>query len=247
MRIPNRKTLAENLVEDIAGRILRGELSTGDRLPPENELCLRYGVSRTVVREAVKMLQARGLVEVTQGAGTVVNADISRLYGNVMQMASQQQQATLRELLEVRRLLEVNIAGLAAVRAAPEDLEQMQTALEMMQPQLGEERGFVDADLAFHRALARAAHNVLLGFLLDSLNGLARYSRQVSFRGPERTSLALQAHQRIHRAVAAGNAPGARKAMNEHLDQTEEDLAPFLDQQLVENDRQANAEKNSVQ
>jgi GntR family transcriptional repressor for pyruvate dehydrogenase complex len=227
-----RSKLHERVVEMITDRILAGDLGPGDALPPETELCQQFGVSRTVIREAIKMLQARGLVEVVQGRGTLVNPNLSKTFSEVLGMVLRQQQTTLMELWEVRRMLEVEIAGVAAERATEEDLREMKQALELMSSKPGEVEGYVDADIAFHDALTRAVHNSVLNLMLHSVGQLLRRSRRISFRGPERTAVTLAAHRAIYEAVAARDVQAAREAMRRHLDETAADLRAALGQDM---------------
>lgn len=225
-----RGKLSEQVVDAVMNRILNGDLKPADALPSENELAQQFGVSRTVIREAMKVLEAWGLVEIGRGRGrgAVVASNSLRVYSNIMSMASRQQKTTLRELMEVRQVLEVAIAGMAAERATDADRAAMRRALDLMHSTPDKAEGYVDADLAFHRALADAAHNTLLNFILDSVAELSRLSRQVSFRGPQRVEVAIAAHEAIYRAVAAGDPDAARAAMRRHLDQTCVDLREAL-------------------
>lgn len=220
--------LHERVVEAITDRILNGDLNPGDALPPEPQLCQQFGVSRTVIREAMKMLQARGLIEVIQGKGTLVSSNLYEISSDILRMALQQKQTTLMELWEVRRILEVEVAGLAAERATEEDLREMEQALELMWSKPGEVEGYVDADLAFHDALTRAAYNIVMNLITRSVGELLRHSRRVSFRGPDRVKEAVSAHEAIYQAVAARDPQAAREAMRRHLDETAADLRAAL-------------------
>ncbi len=216
--------LHERVVEAITDRILHGDLKPGDPLPPEPELGQQFGVSRTVIREAMKMLQARGLIEVIQGKGTLVSSNLFEISSDILSMALQQKGATLMELWEVRRILEVEVAGLAAERATEDDLREMARALELMRGKPGEVEGYVEAEVAFHEALTKAAYNPVMNLITRSVGELLRHSRRVSFRGPEGVKVAMAAHEAIYQAVAAREPQAARQAMRRHLDETAADL-----------------------
>jgi GntR family transcriptional repressor for pyruvate dehydrogenase complex len=236
-----RGMLHERVVEAITGRILSGDLKPGSVLPTEPELCELFGVSRTVIRDAMKMLQGRGLVEVMQGRGTMVSTKIAEFSSDILGMALQQRQTTLVELLEVRRILEVEIAGLAAERATEADLRKMGQALDLMRSHPGEAPGYVDADLAFHDALTRAAHNMVMDLILRPVTQLLRHSREISFRGPERVRNAIAAHETILQAVATRDRGAAREAMQRHLDETATDLREALGEAAMRHPPQSNA------
>jgi GntR family transcriptional repressor for pyruvate dehydrogenase complex len=216
--------LHERVAAAITSRILSGELVPGSALPTEPELCEQFGVSRTVVRDAMKMLQGRGLVEVMQGRGTVVSDKLAEFSSDILGMAMQQQQTTLMELWEVRGILEVEIAGLAAERADEADLRDMEQALELMRARPAEAAGYVDADVAFHDALTLAAHNTVMELITRPVAELLRHSRERSYLGPDRVRKATAAHEAILAAVRARDAEAARRAMRQHLDQTGADL-----------------------
>jgi GntR family transcriptional repressor for pyruvate dehydrogenase complex len=235
-----RGRLHERVVEAITERILSGDLEPGSVLPTEPELCELFGVSRTVIRDAMKMLQGRGLVEVMQGRGTMVSTKIAEFSSDILVMALQQRQTTLVELLEVRRILEVEIAGLAAERATGADLREMEQALDLMRSHPGEAPGYVDADLTFHNALTRAAHNMVMDLILRPVTQLLRHSREISFRGPERVGNTIAAHETILRAVAAGDRQAAREAMRRHLDETAADLREALGEAAMRHPPQSN-------
>ncbi|HZQ10316.1 MAG TPA: GntR family transcriptional regulator, partial [Anaerolineae bacterium] len=122
--LPTEQKRSDRVAEQLEALILDNQLRTGDRLPPENELARQYGVSRTVIREAIRSLAAKGLLQVNQGSGTVVhgmtNELASRSIGNVLEQNTRR--VDIAKLLEVRRLLEVEIVGIAAARRTDADI-----------------------------------------------------------------------------------------------------------------------------
>lgn len=216
--------MAQQLLE----RITDGTWPPGSRLPTEAELCTEMGVSRVTLREAVKSLQQRGVVSVEQGRGSFVTAagqwsPFDPLLLVARTAGTDGPDPTWGEkLLELRRMVEVGVAGLAAQRRTDEDLAAMQTHLDVMQEAraAGDVRAFAEADLAFHDAVMAAAHNELIAALFDPISQLVHQGRLATSRTADRQAHALAAHRDIHRAVAGADAEAASTAMRRHLDNT---------------------------
>ena len=225
----------ENLTRDLTSRIVGGEYSPGERLPTETQLQQKWGVSRSVVREAMKVLASQGLVRIEQGRGTFVSDSDSAPLATQITLALRRPRAgstpgmadgvgEWAALLDVRRVLEVAVAERAAGQAGETDFAAMQNAIEEMRARPAQPAGYVDADIAFHRALASATGNPLWGALLDSLNDLLRRYREASFRGRDSALMAARQHQQILDAVQNGDAAAASHAMRLHLQRSEQDL-----------------------
>jgi GntR family transcriptional repressor for pyruvate dehydrogenase complex len=225
----------ENLTRDLTSRIVGGEYSPGERLPTETQLQENWGVSRSVVREAMKVLASQGLVRIEQGRGTFVSDSDSAPLTTQITLALRRPRAgstpSLSDgvgewaaLLDVRRVLEVAVAERASQHASENDFAAMQNAIEEMRARPAQPAGYVDADIAFHRALAFATGNPLWGALLDSLNDLLRRYREASFRGRDSALMAARQHQEILDAVQSCDAAAATEAMRLHLQRSEQDL-----------------------
>ena len=218
--------LYEQIVEQIESQLLNGQLHYGDRLPTERELGDRFGVSRTVVREAVKALSEKGLVDSHPGRGTFVTDGTSRSVrhslGFMMRIGSN---AGSSDLSEVREILEPEIAALAASRASAANIAAMRQAVATMDDALADTDAFIEADLAFHLALAEATQNTLVPTLLDPVVDVLREHRKRIFdvRGaPERGQ---RYHKEILEAVMRNDCAAARQAMQAHLRQVRLDSA----------------------
>jgi DNA-binding FadR family transcriptional regulator len=236
-------TLSNNRVEPVAQgvarRILEGEYVPGPRLPTESEMQMAWGVSRSVVREAMKMLASQGLVRIEQGRGTFVNdlpdAPLSTQLELTLRRSAPHHEDGAESLedwahlLDVRRVLEVAVAERAAEQASADDLAAMEAAIAAMHEKPDEPTGYIDADLAFHRALAAATGNPLWSALLNSLNDLLRRYREAGFRGAGSALSAARQHEEILQAVRAGDAVAAAAAMREHLRKSEQDLQERAD------------------
>ena len=216
--------LYEQIVQQIEDSILKGALRAGDQLPAERELAVRFGVSRTAVREAVKALREKGLVEAYSGRGTFVTDGTSQAIRQSLDLMIKIGQAEgSTHLAEVRELLEPEIAALAATRIEESSLAMMRDAFEVMERHRQNPDAYIEADLDFHLALAEAAANPLILSLLDSIVGLLREQRIRIFNvggGPERGQIH---HQRILEAIENRDPIKARTAMRAHLQQVRED------------------------
>jgi DNA-binding FadR family transcriptional regulator len=216
--------LYEQIVEQIEESILKGTLKAGDQLPAERDLAIRFGVSRTAVREAVKALREKGLVEAYSGRGTFITDGTSqavRQSFDLMVKIGQPEGST--DLAEVRSILEPEIAALAAERAQESDRVTLREAVAVMDRSLNNADAYIEADLDFHLALAEAAANPLILSLIDSIVGLLREQRLRIFRidgGAERGQVH---HKRILETVEKRDAKMAREAMKAHLEQVRED------------------------
>ncbi len=216
--------LYEQIVQQIEQRFMSGELKVGDRLPPERELADQFGVSRTAVREAVKALRQKGLVEVLPGRGTFITNSASEVVrhslGLLMKMAGSDGSL---DLVEVREIIEPEIAALSAIRANGDHILIMREAIANMDAALQDPDKFIEADLDFHLELAEATQNVLIPTLIDSIVDLLREQRARIFRvagGPQRGQVH---HKRILDAIIQHDPAAAREAMRAHLQQVRED------------------------
>jgi GntR family transcriptional repressor for pyruvate dehydrogenase complex len=216
--------LYEQIVQQIEESILKGVLKPGDQLPAERELAQRFGVSRTAVREAVKALREKGLVEAYSGRGTFITDGRSQAIRqslDFMMKVGQQDGST--HLAEMRAMLEPEIAALAAMRMEEQHLATLREAVATMDRSLRDPEAYIEADLDFHLALAEAAANPLILSLIDSIVGLLREQRIRIFKvkgGPERGQFH---HKRILEAMEQRDPDKAREAMRAHLQQVKDD------------------------
>jgi GntR family transcriptional repressor for pyruvate dehydrogenase complex len=213
--------------------VISSGLSRGERLPPERELVGRLGVSRTVVREALNLLEARGLISIEHGRGAVVSGGDTSAVRDTLGLLLRVRPKALWELLEMRQILEVEISGLAAERAAPEDTAAMRAQLDMMLAAIDAPEGYVEADVAFHALLARAARNGVLLTMIEPIGELLRASREVSASQPGSARRALREHEEILRRVERGDAEGARREMRTHLANTAKDIQATLEEGIL--------------
>ncbi|MBZ5583501.1 MAG: FadR family transcriptional regulator [Acidobacteriia bacterium] len=219
-----RTALHKDIAAQLSERIVSGEYPEKSLLPPERSLCEIFGVSRTVVREAVKLLESRGLVSIEHGRGTLVRRPGHEQVSESLRLVLGHDRHSIAQLLEVRTILETGMSALAAERRSPGDLEAMRRWLEVMRAKPGEPEGYVEADLEFHAAIARAANNPVLTAMLTPLADLLRESRRATFSGPRVVRVRTAQHERIFERIRAGDARGARTEMLAHLEDTRKDL-----------------------
>jgi GntR family transcriptional repressor for pyruvate dehydrogenase complex len=217
--------LYEQIVEQIEQRILTGDLKVGDQLPPERDLAEQFGVSRTAVREAVKALSEKGLVKIQPGRGTFITDRTSRAVRHSLGlMVKIGHPEGSGYLVEVREILEPEIAARAAERATPENLAAMYEAVATMDTAMQDADTFIEADLDFHLALAEATQNSLVPTLLDSIIDLLREDRTRVFLTVTGGAARGQFHhKRILDAVTRHDPEAARHAMRDHLEQIRRD------------------------
>lgn len=215
----------EQIAEQIEKLILSGELRSGDRLPTERELAEQFQASRTAVREAMKTLAQKGLVDMRPGRGTIVIDGTSKAMRHSLGLMMRVGQAgSSTSLVEVREILEPGIAALAAIRATEEDITAMREAVTVMDTSLDDADTYITADNNFHQALAKGTQNILILALVDSIVNLLSEQRKQIFSvkgGPERGQIH---HKRILEAVLRHDPEAAREAMHAHLRQVREDV-----------------------
>ena len=223
-KVVRTSRLYEQIVQQIEESILKGTLKPGNQLPAERELAQQFGVSRTAVREAVKALREKGLVEAYSGRGTFVTDGTSQAIRQSLDlMVKIGQPDGSTSLAELRAILEPEIAALAATRVEEQYLDTMREAVAVMDRSRQDPDAFIEADLDFHLALAEAAANPLILSLIDSIVGLLREQRMRIFKvdgGPERGQFH---HKRILQAIEQRDPEKARATMRAHLQQVCED------------------------
>jgi DNA-binding FadR family transcriptional regulator len=215
---------SEDVVEQIKQAIFDGQLSAGDRLPPERELAEQFTVSRVTIREALRILEANGLIKIRVGAagGAFVRAPNFESLSDSLTTMLKLQKTDILELAEARKVVETAVAELAAQRATPEDLEAMEEALAEAKETLNAGNPhYMPHSVAFHMALARAAKNQVLLFTVDSFRSLF-YQALERLPSSEMAHRAVADHHQIYEAVKNRDPQKARRFMEEHLNYFED-------------------------
>jgi GntR family transcriptional regulator, transcriptional repressor for pyruvate dehydrogenase complex len=233
LRPVGRGSVVDGVIERLE-ELIFSRLEPGEMLPSEGQLAEALGVSRLSVREATRALEARGLLEISKGRRPRVAAPNGSLVGDFFRSAVRRDPRALLDLLEVRRALEVHIASLAARRAGPRHIADLELSINSMRAAEQEFEAFHTADVRFHENLAVASGNDLLVFLIEALAEPLRASRQRSFAGHQarggRVDDVTQQHQTILDAIKARKPKQAAQAMRDHLQQTEQDLRTHMQQ-----------------
>jgi GntR family transcriptional regulator, transcriptional repressor for pyruvate dehydrogenase complex len=219
-RIARPLRLSEEVSGDLQRRIARGDLKPGDRLPTEKVLGEAFGVSRAVVREAVARLKADGLVETRQGSGAFV-VEAPKTINLRFWKGAGPELNELRDIFELRAMVEGAVAELAAQRRDKKDLKAMAEHLQAMDDAMAEGRDGTEADDNFHIAMARATHNSYIGRLVEFLGRHFSDSRKLSWHGTRKELAHPHEAQREHRAlfeaISRSDPEAARRCAQEHL------------------------------
>ena len=216
---PNLKSRVYELLLDM---VVDGKYKDNDMLPPERILCEELGVSRTVVREAVKSLETRGVLKVIHGKGIMVipatSNDISEAF--VLYLRRKNRNASMKDLIEIRFSIETEIARYAAIRSGAEDARALERIVDRMRELVNDFDEFVAADLAFHLQLATIARNIIFSTVIEALV----IPLMISFK--ETASVAdnarsISEHAEIARSVKQNDAGEAKELMAKHLQHVE--------------------------
>jgi DNA-binding FadR family transcriptional regulator len=215
-------SLAHALTEELVERIVQGRYVPGSPVPRELALCEEFGVSRTVVREAVKMLQEKGLVQVRQGAGTIVTPPVrwNMLDAQILaaSIAEDDTLAVLDDVVVTRRLLESDMANMAARRATDEVVARLRQLVDEMDELVGDPATYADHDRAFHDVVMQTSGNRIARAVVRSLE--SQVIRTARYLGRTERALCVasnRGHRRIYEHIAAHDPAGAADAMFTHI------------------------------
>lgn len=226
--------LVHRAIDDILRRISSGQFPAGSALPPEDELANLLKVSRLTMREAVKVLKDRRVLDVIHGRGTFVLpleewTDLSSIATLLTDRVSPKELGL--QLTQVRRMLEVGAAGLAAGNRSEEDLARLEQDLRAYEEahDADDVEAALNSDLAFHRHILAASGNPFVGAIMQPLQATLSLSRRHTSALPDVRERAQGHHRKIFEAIAAGRADEAKNAMRAHMTQTANDIASLPD------------------
>jgi len=223
-----RGRLSEQVIAELERTILEEYRAPGTRVPKEADLAVRFHVSRIVIREAMKVLEDRGVVEVRAGRGTITVApNPERVKASLLRLFRDQPIPTLDEMermMELREVLEETVAALAAVRATPKDLERISGALADMAKTDGTVEQTIEADLRFHLAIATAAHNRYFEMVIDPLTQV--FIQQIKLS--DSYTVGVDLHRHVYEKIAKGDPVGARQAVRRLMQNTRNDIKTAL-------------------
>jgi GntR family transcriptional repressor for pyruvate dehydrogenase complex len=229
--IAKRKTyelVADRLVELIVAR----SLQTGDQLPTERELTETFGVGRSSIREALRMLESQGVIRPGTGGAFAVAEASNPLESSLRLVFALDERTGIHDLFELRRILDCEAAALAAQRRQPSDLDEMQRAIDAMAAALaadGRDDRFVQADIDFHMAVSVATGNRLILYSQQAAREIVQRALLNVVRVPMSPESAVLEHRAIREAIEYGNPEWARNAMRDHLERVERDAEGSVD------------------
>lgn len=223
-----REPLATEIARRILDYLLSGDIEPGERIPSERKLAESLAVGRSVVREALKSLTLLGLIEVRPGDGTYLRRPESDLLPQAIEWGLLLGEKRVADLIEARHHVEVLLAGLAAERRTPDDLEMLHAYLGQMQA-APNTASFVAADLAFHVRVAEAAANLSLLQIMASIRALLQvWITRVRSAEVDNTRSCME-HEMVLRALEAGDPAAARMAMEAHMESATSRLQQTID------------------
>jgi GntR family transcriptional repressor for pyruvate dehydrogenase complex len=230
-----KKTISSEIVEQVLSLIRTNQLKPGDRLPSERGLSQELNVGRSSVREAMKILEATGLIRTTN-KGKVIREPADKELPTLLLTADR---TNIHEVFETRKLMEIQLSGLAAERARPEDIEKMsQSLVQSDDPQRP-----VAGDIGFHRALVDAAHNMVFSEVYHSITGLLfqhfKYYSLILGRQKNAEEYLKEVdagHMKILEAIKTRDPEAAQEAMKVHLERAEEMLIASLGSEIQGSD-----------
>ncbi|WP_273841455.1 FadR/GntR family transcriptional regulator [Rubrobacter calidifluminis] len=224
-----RRKLYIEIAARIRDSILSGELKPGQPLPPERKLAEQFDVGRAVIREAIRQLEAAGLVESRHGGGNFVReittehlvAPIARILRSRAQLRE--------ELMDARLFFEPQIARKAADRATEEDLRSLEEILARQEEKVRKGEPTADEDAEFHSLLAQATHNTVIEQILEIINDLLEKAYERPFSDGERSKHSLQGNREVFEAVRRRDRDAAQRAMARHIEDVARSFRPKLD------------------
>jgi len=236
-QVKARDRLATELVTRfVRARLSKGELRRGERLPPERELVRKIGVSRTSVRAGLQSLAAKGVLVIRHGAGTFVADGPPLLDSEPLRFLAALHGFSQAEMFEARRALEVGVAGMAAERARSEDIAAIADEITNMFASLDDPQTFLVHDIRFHRKVAAAARNPILGSLVEMVSAIFYERRRRTANRARDLRPTADMHRRIYQAIRDHDRTRAESLMAQHLSTAEQEQ-----EQEQESDRERRA------
>lgn len=211
----------EQVIEQIKSMIVNGNLKKGDKLPSERELVEHLQVSRTSIREALRALQIIGLIECRQGEGNYIRNNVENSLFEPLSIMFMLQESTPGEIIEIRKILEVETAALAAQRISSEEIESLEILIKALKGS-SSENDSVKIDKKFHYLIAQASRNFLIVNILNAISSLMdsyiKEARKRILLDENNRGLLSKQHEDVYEALRARNSKKAAEAMKRHLD-----------------------------
>ena len=218
---PNN-TIVEHIIDSLQNYIIEGDLKPGESIMPEREMAGNLGVSRFSLREALRVTQSQGLIELKRGCRPKVAKPSSKAAADIISLNLRRSKNTKRDLTEARKDIECIIARYAAKRSTNRHIEKLKKCISELEENQGKLEICIEKDIEFHNILLNACGNEIFKIMLEPLSELLKESRKQTMQiDPER---AIVGHKKILDAVIKKDSEQAAKAMFEHLEMAEEDL-----------------------
>jgi GntR family transcriptional regulator, transcriptional repressor for pyruvate dehydrogenase complex len=217
-----RMNVTDSIVNQIKDLVLQGKLNEGDKLPPERELMNLFGVGRPSLREALKVLEAQGLIEKTQ-KGTIITGNHDKFFSDSLMFQLYFSSAQWQDIFEARRFLEKELTYLATTRANSEDFDEIEQTIVDMEISVLEnnQTEYVRSNLEFHKKIAKASKNLVLFNLYESINNLVKHSQESGVTVYGVMNESLNYHKAIFKAMKERNAERASDLMVQHINSVE--------------------------
>ncbi len=222
-----RRKVYELIAERLLAQISEKRLRPGDPLPTERELMQSYRVGRSSVREALRILESKGLIK-SANNGAFAIAEYGSMLNHSLHLLLALQETNLRELFEVRKILEVEAAALAATRRTDEDLTRMARSIDEMVDGLSSQDRYITADLQFHLTVAEATRNRITLHMMHAIRELLHRALGSIYHIPGSPQRSIAQHRSILEAIATGHPDDARQRMREHLLRVQGDIQDVL-------------------
>ena len=225
-----KKRGGDRIVSYFTDRILSGELTPGEKLPSEHDLCEQFGASRTVIREAIQQLKARGAVDTLNGKGSYIAESRMDHFQDSLQLYSSRAGGvrSWRELLALRSLIETECVRGLAQAGDQSKLDQVRDALAVMGAAQDDMGKFAEADIEFHQTLVRVFENTLFTAVWTSLQGMSLRFAHDTYRLKGQVKQNFEEHENIYQAMASGRIEDAGAAMIHHLENSRKNLEVML-------------------
>jgi len=217
-----RMNVTDSIVNQIKDLVLQGKLNEGDKLPPERELMNLFGVGRPSLREALKVLEAQGLIEKTQ-KGTIITGNHDKFFSDSLMFQLYFSSAQWQDIFEARRFLEKELTYLATTRANSKDFDEIEQTIVDLELSIREnnQTEYVRSNLLSHKKIAKASKNLVLFNLYESINNLVKHAQESGVTVYGVMNESLNYHKAIFTAMKERNAERASELMVQHINSVE--------------------------
>ncbi len=213
----NRPSIVDEVIDRLIALIVKENLKPGDKLPTERELISRLSIGRSSLREAIKTLSAVGALEVKRGSGTIVGHGDTSILAKPLAWGMFLSRSTVGEIIEARSVIETALVGWAAERRSDEDISIIGEILDKLEKNKNDKKTYIEYDLKFHLAIAKAAQNKVLIQVLNIFQHILRVWMEITYDETQGANASMIAHHGMFEAILAMDADSARGIMHDHI------------------------------